>query len=329
MGRIGRRRILLAACALLAPPWGARAQAQGRVHRIGLLLITSRKHPGADKLLAPFLAGLRERGYVEGRNLSFDWREAEGRFEQLHALAVELVDSKPDLVVAGHHDAAVALRQATQTIPIVIVGGGDLVAAGLVKSLARPGTNATGVAGVGETLYAKQLELLRDLAPRIRRVALLLGAGASQTLLPALLDASTALGLTAIVRVARSEQDLEDAFTAIIEQRAEGLLVLLDALTYIHRERIARFAIAHRIPSVSSMAQFAQAGGLAAYSSTYVEYWRMAVDYVDRILKGAHPADLAVQMPLKFDLVVNLTTARAIELAVPRQVLLRADRVIE
>lgn len=329
MGRIPRRKFLFAAGTLLAMRLDARAEPVRHTHRLGLLLITSRKHPGADKLLAPFLEGLRERGYVEGRNLRIDWREADGRFERLPALAADLVALKPDLIVAGHHDAGVAVHKVTAEVPIVIVAAQDLVRAGLIRSYPRPGTNVTGVGGVAEGLYGKQLELLRELVPGVRRLAVLHGPAVSEHTLLIVRGAADALAMEPIVLAARTEVDLDDAFRAVAARRAEGLLVILDAFTYVHRERIARSALELRIAAVSSMAQFAEAGGLAAYLSAYVEYWRMAVDYVDRILKGAKPADLPVQMPLKFELVANLKTAKALGITVPQSVLLRADRLIE
>ena len=324
-----RRRALL--IALAGSPLAsllARAQPAGRPYRVGLLLITSRSHPGADKLLAPFLAGMRELGYVEGRNLVIEWREADGRIERLPALAAELVSLKVDVIVAGAHDAALAARRATDAIPIVFVASNDPVGQGLVRSFARPGTNATGFGSYAESIAGKWLELLREAVPRISRLSVIHGAGHAASV-AATHKAAAVLKVQPLMHEVRTEADLVSAFRAIQQDRAEALLVMLDTVTYVHRERIAQFAIAQRLPTVSGLAQFVEAGGLMSYSNDYSDNWRRTVAYVDKILKGARPADLPVQQPTTLELVVNLKTARALGITIPPSILLRADRVIE
>ena len=279
--------------------------------------------------MAPFFEGMRQRGYIEGRNLSMEWREAGGRFERLPELAAELVRLKPDLILAGHHEAAVALKKLTSSIPIIVVGMHDGVSAGLIKTYARPATNVTGVGGVSDALIAKQLEFLRALVPGGSRVAVVHGPGTSQATLRTLRSTAAELAIELLVLSAGTEGELEDALRTIVRERATGLLVIQGTFIYVRRSRIAQVAIEQRIPTISSMSQFPEAGGLASYSSPYSEYWRMAADYVDRILRGGSAADLPVQMPTTFEFVVNLKTAKALGIAIPQSILLRADRMIE
>jgi putative ABC transport system substrate-binding protein len=323
-----RRGLLIALAASLAGPLRAHAQPSGRPRRIGVLLVTSRAHPGAERLLAPFLAGMRDRGYVEGGNLVIEWREADGRFERLPALAAELVALKVDIIVAGASDAAEAAKKATAEIPIVFVSSIDPIGKGLVKSFARPDTNATGFGTFAESLVGKRLESLREVVPRMSRLAVIHGPGGASEVTETR-KVSAVLSVQPQIFEVRTEADLEVAFRAIERLRPEGLLVILDTVTYVHRGRIAQFALARRLPAVSSLAQFAEAGGLMSYSNDFHDNWRRAADYVDRILKGAKPADLPVQQPTKIELVVNLKTAREIGVTIPRSILLRADRVIE
>lgn len=323
-----RRGFLLAAGGLLAAPLAMGAQSTPGARRIGLLLITSRRHAGTDKLMAPFFAGLQKRGYLEGRNLGIEWREAEGHFERLPELAAELVRLKPDVIVAGHHEAGVALKSQTSSIPIVVVGMHDGVSAGLIKAYARPGMNVTGVGGVSEALVAKQLELLRALVSGMGRVAVVHGPGISQATLLGLQRAAAELSIDLLFLPAGTEAALEDALRTSARERAGGLLVVLGTFVYVRRGRIAQAAIEQRMPAVSSMQQFAEAGGLASYSAPYSEYWRLAADYVDRVLRGASPADLPVQMPTTFELAINLKTATALGIVIPPTILLRADHVI-
>jgi putative ABC transport system substrate-binding protein len=324
-----RRELLIALAASTFAPLRARAQPAGRVYRIGVLLVTDRATAAPN--LHPFEPGLRELGYVEGRNLVIEWRAAEGRLDRLPALAAELVALRVDLIVAGANQPAVAAKNATDAIPIVFVVAIDPVGQGLVKSLARPGNNVTGFASLGDAIIGKQLELLREAIPRMKRLAVIRNPGDAGNVqyLAALRVASTAMNLQTRIHEVSGEADLEGAFLAMKQERPEGLQVFLDPITYIHRKRIADFAAAQRLPAIYGLATYVEAGGLMSYATSYVEHYRRTVAYVDKILKGAKPADLPVQQPTTLELVVNLKTARALGITMPQTILLRADRVID
>ena len=321
-----RRAFLVHVSALVGAPFAVRAQPAGRVFRIGVLLITARAHPGADRLMQPFLRGMRELGYVDGRNLIIEWREAEGRAARLSALASELVALKVDLIVAGGHEAAYAAKAATEAIPIVFVASNDPVGQGLVKSYSRPGGNVTGF--TSEILGGKRLELLREVAPQISRVAVLHVSG-DTTLVAALREPSARLKLQLLLHELKSEVELDNVFRTIEQERPEGMIVLGGVFAYVHRERILRFTAAQRLPAIYPLARWVEDGGLMSYALDYADNWRRTVAYVDRILKGASPADLPVQLPTKYELVLNRKAAKALGLAFPPSVLLRADRLIE
>ncbi len=326
-----RRKLLIALAACSLAPLRATAQPAGRVYRIGVLLLTTRAITAAAGHSQPFEQGLRELGYVEGRNLVIEWRGAEGRLERLPALAAELVALKVDLIVAGANPPAVVAKNATDSIPIVFVHAIDPVGQGLVKSLARPGNNVTGLASLGEAIIGKQLELLRETFPRINRLAVIWNPGDPSNVqyLPAMREAAATMKLQARLHEVRVEADMDGAFRAIEQERPEGLLVFLEPITFIHRKRVAEFAAAQRLPAVYGLAGFVEAGGLMSYSSSYAEHYRRTVAYVDRILKGTKPADLPVQQPTTLELVVNRKTAKALGITIPQTILLRADRVIE
>jgi len=314
--------------ASMVTPSRAWSQVPPKHHRIGVLLITSRTHPGADRLMAPFLERMKVLGYVEGSNLQIEWREADGRLERLPALAAELAALKVALIVAGGPDAATAAKKATATIPIVFIASTDPVQQGLVHSLARPGGNATGLAGYTGPSGAKLLELLLEASPRARRVAVIYGESNTPNL-PELRDAAERLGASVQFHGVRSEADLDAALRLISGDRTEVLVVLSDTIIYVHRTRIAQFAVERRLPSVYQLAQHVEAGGLMSYGVQYADNWRRSADYVDKILKGVKPGDLPVQQPTQFELVVNLATARSIGVTIPKSILSRADRVIE
>ena len=237
-----RRQLAIAMSGGLLFPGIAATQAAGKVHRIGILLISSRADPGTARVLQPFERGLRELGYLEGRNLHIEWREAQGRLERLPGLAAELAALKVDLIVAGATDAAIAAKNATTTIPIVFVGFSDPVGRGLIKSLARPGANLTGLATMTEIIVSKRLELLREILPRASRVAVI--HGPSDALLVAgMRQTSATLKIQVQFHEVRTGSDLDGAFQAIEQARAEGLIVLGETTTYVHRARIAQFEI--------------------------------------------------------------------------------------
>jgi putative ABC transport system substrate-binding protein len=324
-----RLSTLLAAIAfgaLVAAPRVPDAQPPGRTYRIGMLLITSRAHPGADRLLQPFMAGMRELGYVEGRNLLLEWREGDGHPERLPGLAAELVVRKVDLIIAGGHEAAHAAKSATDAIPIVFVASRDPLGQGLVNSLSRPGGNVTGF--TVEPLSAKRLELLREVAPGVGRVAVIY-APDEAPFIEAMRQPSVALALQILPHELKKGADVDDVLHAVDRERADGLLVLGGLGAYVQRERILAFAAARRLPAIHPLGRWAEDGGLVSYAVNYADNWRRTVSYADRILKGAQPAELPVQQPTRLELLVNLKAARALGIAIPRPVLLRADRVIE
>ena len=327
---MNRRRALGVALASLLASAAARAQPKGKVRRIGVLLGTSRTRPNIERLLMPFDQALRELGYVEGRNLLIEWREAHGDIARLAGLAAELVASKVELIVAGTGAAALAASKVTAEIPIVFVTFGDPVSAGLVKSLARPGGNVTGFSNLSDALTHKQLELLREVLTRPSTLAVIHSPGDAADIaqLAAMREASAALGLTTSLHRVASEADLEGAFRAIAHERPEAMQVFLTVTTYLHRKRIAEFAAAQRIPAVYAYVEYVEAGGLMSYGFSYADNWRRTAAYVDKILRGAKPSGLPVQQPQTLELAVNLKAAEALGLAIPQSVLLRANEVI-
>ena len=308
------------------PP--AAAQAPAKVPRIGVLSASS---PSDDPyLLEAFRQGLRELGYVEGQTIAIEYRFADGRAEKLPGLAAELIGLKSDVIVAANPAAAVAAKQATSTVPIVFAVSGDPVAAGLVASLARPGGNVTGLASLGAELVGKQLELLREVVPKVSRVAVLknsVNPGHSVTVRQAE-GAARALGLQLQILDARTQAEIEAAFAAMSGRHAGGLLVLRDAVFRTQRAQIAALAARNRLPAVYGFREQAEAGGLVAYGASVPDMFRRAAAYVDKILKGARPADLPVEQPTKFELVINLKTAKALGLTIPPSLLQRADEAI-
>jgi ABC-type uncharacterized transport system substrate-binding protein len=278
----------------------------------------------------PFRAGLRDLGRVEGRDLSIETRWAEGSRERLDLMAAELVKSKPHVIVT--QGAAVhAVRKAGATMPIVFGFSGDPVEAGFVETLARPGRNLTGVSFLSLELVGKRVELLKDVVPKLMRVSILASPEhpGEQAELRASQAAAKALGLALEYFPVRGEPELEQAFAAIPRSRSDAVVVFPDALTLRTRERIARFELEHRMPIVSGWAQFADSGCLMTYGPNLPASFRRLATYVDRILKGAKPAELPVELPTVVELVVNMKTAAALGVKIPQPVLARADRVIE
>jgi putative tryptophan/tyrosine transport system substrate-binding protein len=322
MRRIGLAVIL--ALGLALAPLATDAEQIGRVPKVGFL--------GNDPFIRVFDQGLRELGYTDGQNISIEQISFAGRVEALPTLAAELVRRKVDLLVASTTPAALAARNATTTIPIVMVNVADPVASGLVVSLARPGGNVTGLSRVSLDLIGKNLELLREAAPAVTRLAVLVNP--THALLPALLNSAkhTAALLTLKLEPVEAAvpKELERAFSVIASKRVNALLVLPDGMFWGERRRIADFALRSRLPSMFGNTEHAEeAGGLMSYAPSSFEPYRRAAYYVDKILKGAKPADLPVEQPTKFELVINLKTAKALGLTIPQSLLLRADQVIE
>jgi putative ABC transport system substrate-binding protein len=323
-----RRQFLVRsiALALLA---GTRVAAQPRTYRIAYL---SGGLDAATAHLQKALFGrLEELGYREGRNLVVERRFADGRLERLPALAAELVALKPDLIFGAAAQATLVASKATSTIPIVFVGVSDPVGMGIVRSLGRPGTNATGLSAQNVEISAKRLQLLKEAFPSASRVAVLSNPlnAADLLRLTTLMEASKTLGLELRVIGANSDQELGSAFKALELERPDVLYVIESPLTFGHRARIVEFANGLRLPAVYGLGEFAEAGGLMSYSFIFIEHFRAAATFIDKILKGAKPADLPVEQPTRFELVINLKTAKALGVKFPQSILLRADRVIE
>src|SRR5262245_46037195 len=279
-----------------------------------------------------FREGLRELGLVEGQNIVIDYRFAEGRFDRLPDLAAELVRLRVDIIVAGPTPPAVAAKNATGTIPIVVAGVGDSVELGLIASLARPGGNVTGLAySVGVEIFGKQLELLKEIVPTVRRVAILSNpANPSHALAIKNVKAATqSLGVQLQLLEARGPNEFDGAFAAIAKERADALLVVADGMFIFQRARLADLAAKNRVSSMHGVRENVEAGGLMSYGPSTISAWRRAAFFVDRILKGTKPADLPVEQPTKFELVINLNTAKVHGLTVPPSLLARADEVIE
>jgi putative ABC transport system substrate-binding protein len=308
-------------------PFGSptKAQQPGKVPRVGMLFIGGHDQPHLES----FKQGLRERGYIEGKTIRFEYRYAEGKEDRLDELAVELVRDKVDVMVTTASISALAARKASQSIPIVMTSGNPLEM-GLAKSLAQPGGNVTGLTVMLSDLSSKRLEILKDTLPKMARVAVLWtpqnresSIGFDETA-----AAAKAFSLQLHAAPIQSANDLEQAFAAITKAQVGGLAVILSPLATLHSKRIVELAIKHRVPGIYPTRQFAEEGGLMAYGPLIGDLYRRAAAYVDKILKGAKPADLPVEQPMKFEFIVNLKTAKQIGMTVPPNVLVRADRVI-
>src|SRR5215831_9855269 len=319
------------AVSLLAAPFTADGQQAGKVPRIGFLSLTS----PSDRplLLDAFRQGLRELGWVEGQNIVIDYRYAEGRVDRLPGLAAELVRLTVDLIVASAGtQVAIAAKNATETIPIVMIYVRDPVGTGLIASLARPSGNVTGVSGsAGLEMFAKQLELLKETVPKIRRVAILSNPDNAyhQLAIREVNVAARSLGVQIQLLEARGPNEFDGAFAAMAKERVGALLVLSDAVLNSHRIRLADLAARSRLPAAYGVRESVEAGGLMSYGPSFLELYRRAATYVDKILKGAKPAELPVERPTKFELVISMKTAKALGLTIPQSVLLRADEVIQ
>ena len=326
-----RRAFLAGAAALLAAPLVAEAQQAGKVPRIGFLSPSSLSDSRTALFVEAFRQGLRELGWVEGQNIAIEYRWAEERTERLPDLARSLVSLRVDLVVAATSPAIQAARQAGGTIPIVMAVTADPVATGFVVSLSRPGRNITGLSMMGGELVGKQLEILKEVVPKVSRVALLWNPAtlANVAQLPHAQDAARASGVQLqSVKVADPE-GIESAFATMTRERAGALIVLADAMLVANRSRIAALASKSRLPAMYMLTDHVKAGGLMAYGPDLAEMYRRSASYVDRILKGANPGDLPIEQPTKFEFVINLKTAKALGLTIPPSLLLRADQVIE
>jgi ABC-type uncharacterized transport system substrate-binding protein len=324
-----RAFITLISGAVAAWPLGTRAQQPGKMYRIGFLGNSTAALEGS--LVGSLREGLRDLGYVEGQNILIEYRWAEGQYEQFPALIAELLAQRVEVIVTAGTPASLAVKNATTSVPLVMVAVGDPVTTGLVASLARPGGNITGLTSTSEELDGKRLELLREVIPKLSHVAVFWNPE-NPTLLTSLKEmraAAQVLGIKVQVLEVRTPADLEETFKAIVRERPGALLVMGDRLFLHNRQRIMDFATKQRLPVVPGHPELVEAGGLMSYGASYPGMHRRAAYFVDRILKGAKPADLPVERPVKFELVLNLKAAKTLGLEVPPQLIARADEVIE
>jgi len=338
MNRFGPRFMAsIITLGLIVAALAADAQQARKVPRIGLLSPTSPSDAGRNPsdlavLFAAFREGLRELGYVEGQNIAIESRWAEGNYDLLPGLAADLVRLNVDVIVTYGTPASQAAKRATGTIPIVMAAIIDPVASGLVTSIARPGGNLTGQSMMSPDLVGKQLEILKELVPKVSRVALLHNPAnpGNEPEVRHAQDAARALGVRLQVVGARGPSEIDSAFAAMTNEHAGAVIVVVDALLQGNRARITDLAARYRLPAVYGLSEYAEAGGLLAYGPNRLDMFRRAATYVDKILKGAKPSDLPVEQPTKFELVINLKTAKALGLTIPPSLLLlRADKVIQ
>jgi putative ABC transport system substrate-binding protein len=316
---------------LLVAPLAAEAQQAAKIARIGYLSLNLAGNPHTREA---FRQGLRDLGYVEGRSVVIEYRDAEGKLERLPALAAELVALKVDVIVAVSTPQALAAKQATRTLPIVFATAADPVTSGLVTSLARPGGNVTGLSFLAPELVGKRLEQLKQAVPGVNRVAVLRqpGGHGERTEKDMLKEAEVA-ARTLEVRLqfveAGGPEDFDRAFSDMTRARADALTVLSSTMLFVERRHLVELAAKHRLPAVYTSREYVDAGGLMAYGPDLADLFRRTATYVDKILKGAKPADLPVEQPTKFELVINLKTAKALGLTIPQSLLGRADEIIQ
>ncbi len=327
--------IVTLAVGLLAMPLAAEGQQAGKIYRVGLILTTSpvSEMAGPEPVHPPtraFLHTLRSLGYVEGQNVVFERRSAEGKFERFTEIVAELVRLKTDVIVTVSTPLAQAAKQVTTTVPIVMVRSVSPVEAGLVASLGRPGGNITGLTtNTGPEIEGKRLELLKDALPKISRVAYLrMKTDWEGPLGESVNAAAKALNVT-LLHAQHTPNEYAGAFAVIARQRPDALLVTDSAPAYAHRRLIVEFAVKNRLPGMYPWREPVEAGGLMSYGVSVSDLFRRAAGYVDKILKGAKPSDLPVEQPTKFELIINLKTAKALGLTIPQSVLIRADEVIQ
>jgi putative tryptophan/tyrosine transport system substrate-binding protein len=325
-----RREVIVAITGALAWPQSVCPQA-AKLHRIGYLGGASLAQ--SRRVLDAFQGRLKELGYVEGRTITIDYRFADGEHDRLPQLAAELVQTKVDLLVAAPTQAVVAAKDATKTIPIVMIGAPDPVALGWMDNLTRPSGNLTGLTfTVGVETFAKELELLREVSPDVRLVAVLfdpLSSPAQRLVIERIKDASNSLSVQLLLLEARGPEDFEGAFALMANEGAGALLVVADNNYMRQAARLANLALQHRLPSIYQIRFPVEAGALMSYGPNVADQWARAAEYVDKLLKGAKIGDLPVQQPTKFNLVINARTAKALGLTIPPTLLARADEVIE
>jgi putative ABC transport system substrate-binding protein len=328
---MNRRDTILALAALGATPLVASAQQQGKVWRVGFLATSRVESADSDRFYGPFMWGMRDLGYIEGKNLTIVLRSAEGKAESLPRFASELVALKVDAIVAVGTTAISAAQKASSTVPIVMATAADPVASGFVKSLSRPAGNITGLSNLGAELSVKQLELLREIVPRLSSVGLLFNgtSSISSVWLSNVQAATQRTKLRFVPLEARTPEELEKALTAMAQQKVGAVIVPGNVLFTQQRRRIVNLIGKYKLPSTFVSSDWVEIGGLMSYGPNRSEDMRRAATYVDRIFKGAKPGDLPVEQPTKLELVINRNTAKTLGVTIPQSLLIRADRVIE
>ena len=320
---ITRRRLIVSLSAAgLASPWGAFAQ-QRRVHRLGLL------HTGNDLLLGAFLDAMRELGYVEGKTLALEVRSVRGKAELLPRMAAELVERNVDVIMAPTTLPAQAAMRATGSTPIVFAVAGDPVASGLVDTLAKPGRNVTGVTILSPQLASKRLQIFKEAFPSTARMGALSASDTTPAQVKAVERAAKALGITLVAESFERAEQLPEVENRLKRSRLDALYILESSIPFFNRALIADLALRAKLPTLAPTREYAEAGALMSYGVDYAANYRRAAVYVDKILKGAKPADLPVEQPVRYDLFVNARTAKALGTPIPRELLLRADKIIE
>jgi putative tryptophan/tyrosine transport system substrate-binding protein len=324
-----RKFIVTLGGAAVACPLAVSAQQAGKVWRIGFLSAVSRE--SGSRSYVALQQGMRELGYVEGKDFEIEWRSVEGKYERFPAIVGELVRLKPDVIVTGVTAALPVLQRASSAIPIVMAYSTDPVSNGLVASLVRPGGNITGLAGSSDDSSPKQLELLTTIVPNVSRIGLL-GNPDTETyssVLKRAQDAAQKVGLLVVPIEARNPQEIENAIAVLARERVPAVMVASDAIFFGQRQRIAELALNNRLPTMFSLREYAEAGGLMSYGENIADFFRHAAFYVDKIFKGAKPAELPIEQPTRFNLAINRKTADALGVTIPPQLYIFADEIIE
>jgi putative tryptophan/tyrosine transport system substrate-binding protein len=324
-----KRREFITFLGSVAAAWPVAASAQSKIPRIGFMGNSTAALEA--NLVDAFREGLREHGYEEGRNIVIEYRWADGKYDQFPALVAELIAAKVDAIVTAGTPAALAVKRATTTVPLVMVAVGDPVGTGLVPSLARPGGNLTGLSSIAPDLEGKRLQLLREVVPALSHVAMFINSLNSfhVSSMRQARAAAQAMGIKLQLHDIRKSEDLDDAFAAIRKERPDALLILADRVFLHNRERMMDFTKEQRLPNVNAYKELVEVGGLMSYGPSYEDMHKRAAIYIDKILKGAKPADLPIEQPSKFTFIVNLKAAKALGVTVPSQLLGLADQLIE
>jgi putative tryptophan/tyrosine transport system substrate-binding protein len=324
-----KRREFITFLGSVAAAWPLAASAQSKIPRIGFMGNSTAALEA--NLVDAFREGLREHGYEEGRNIVIEYRWADGKYDQFPALVAELIAAKVDAIVTAGTPAALAVKRATTTVPLVMVAVGDPVGTGLVSSLARPGDNLTGLSSIAPDLEGKRLQLLREVVPALSHVAMFINSlnPFHVSSMNQARAAAQAMGIKLQLHDIRKSEDLDDAFATIRKERPDALLILADRVFLHNRERMMDFTKEQRLPNVNAYKELVEVGGLMSYGPSYEDMHKRAAIYIDKILKGAKPADLPIEQPSKFTFIVNLKAAKALGVTVPSQLLGLADQLIE